>query len=120
MQPTDITCGAVVLQPWTEQDVDALVAGRNDPEVVRWTGSPFPYTREHAERYIGEETPQWWAEGSAATWAVRDATTGAVLGAAALHGIKDGEAADGLAFAGAEDPGEHHGSILGVKLAAPR
>ncbi len=92
MEPTDITCGAVVLQPWTEQDVDALIAGRNDPEVVRWTGGPSPYTREDAERYVREETPQWWAEGSAATWAVHDATTGAVLGAVALHGIKDGEA----------------------------
>ncbi|MCU1601916.1 MAG: family N-acetyltransferase [Frankiales bacterium] len=91
MQPTDITCGSVVLQPWAERDIEALVAGRNDPEVVRWTGSPFPYTREHAERYVREETPQWWSEGSAATWAVHDATTGAVLGAVALHGIKDGE-----------------------------
>jgi RimJ/RimL family protein N-acetyltransferase len=92
VQPTDITCGSVVLQPWAEQDVDALVAGRNDPEVVRWTGSPFPYTREHGERYVREETPAWWAEGSAATWAVKDATTGTVLGACALHGIRDGEA----------------------------
>jgi RimJ/RimL family protein N-acetyltransferase len=91
MRPTDITCGAVVLQPWTEQDVDALVRGRNDPEVARWTGGPLPYTREDAERYVREETPQWWEEGSAATWAVRDATTGAVLGAVALHRIHDGE-----------------------------
>jgi RimJ/RimL family protein N-acetyltransferase len=91
MQPTDITCGAVVLQPWTERDIEALLVGRNDPEVVRWTGSPFPYTREHAERYVLEETPQWWEEGSAATWAVHDAVTGAVLGAVALHRIKDGE-----------------------------
>jgi len=92
MQPTDITCGAVVLQPWTERDIDALLVGRNDPEVVRWTGSPFPYTREHAERYVLEETPRWWEEGSAATWAVHDAVTGAVQGAVALHSIKEGEA----------------------------
>jgi RimJ/RimL family protein N-acetyltransferase len=92
MQPTDITGGAVVLQPWTESDVDAMVAGRQDPEVVRWTGGPHPYTREDAVRYITEETPRWWGEGSAATWAVRDATTGAVLGAVALHGISEGEA----------------------------
>ena len=91
MQPTDITCGSVVLQPWAERDIEALIAGRNDPEVVRWTGSPFPYTREHAERYVREETPAWWEEGSAATWAIHDATTGEVLGACALHGIKDGE-----------------------------
>lgn len=92
MEPTDITCGTLVLQPWAERDIDALLVGRNDPEVVRWTGSPFPYTREHAERYVLEETPQWWAEGSAATWAVHDAVTGTVLGAVALHRIKDGEA----------------------------
>jgi RimJ/RimL family protein N-acetyltransferase len=91
MQPTDITCGAVVLQPWAERDIEALLEGRNDPLVVRWTGSPFPYTREHAEKYVLEDTPSWWEEGSAATWAVHDATTGAVLGAVALHGIKEGE-----------------------------
>ena len=92
MQPTDITCGSVVLQPWTERDIDALIAGRNDPEVVRWTGSPYPYTRERAEQYVLQDTPTWWEEGSAATWAIHDATTGEVLGACALHGIKDGEA----------------------------
>ena len=91
MQPTDITCGSVVLQPWTDRDIEALMAGRNDPEVVRWTGSPFPYTREHAERYVREETPQWWAEGSAATWAVHDAVSGEVLGGCALHSISGGE-----------------------------
>lgn len=91
MQPTDITCGSVVLQPWTERDIDALLAGRNDPEVVRWTGGPFPYTRKHAERYVLEETPTWWEEGSAANWAIHDATTGEVLGACALHHLHDGE-----------------------------
>jgi RimJ/RimL family protein N-acetyltransferase len=92
MQPTDITCGTLVLQPWTPEDADAVLAGRQDPEVVRWTGGPHPYTREDATRYVCEETPQWWEEGSAATWAVREATSGQVLGAVALHHIQQGEA----------------------------
>jgi RimJ/RimL family protein N-acetyltransferase len=91
MTPVDITCGAVVLQPWTEQDVDDCLRGRTDPDVIRWTGTPVPYTRELAEKYVREQTPQWWEEGSAASWAVRHATTGAVLGAVALHHLEDGQ-----------------------------
>jgi RimJ/RimL family protein N-acetyltransferase len=92
MQPTDITCGSLVLQPWTPYDEDAVLAGRQDAEVIRWTGGPDPYTREDARRYVCVETPQWWEDGTAATFAVRDATTGAVLGGTALHGIRQGEA----------------------------
>jgi RimJ/RimL family protein N-acetyltransferase len=92
MQPTDITCGSLVLQPWSPYDEDAVLAGRQDAEVIRWTGGPDPYTREDARRYVCVEAPQWWEDGTAATFAVRDATTGAVLGGTALHGIRQGEA----------------------------
>jgi RimJ/RimL family protein N-acetyltransferase len=92
VEPVEIAAGRVQLRPFTPYDVDAVLAGRQDAEVIRWTGGPDPYTREDARRYVCEETPLWWEEGSAATWAVRDATTGQVLGATALHGIHQGEA----------------------------
>lgn len=87
MQPEDITCGSLVLQPWTAYDEAALVAGRNDPEVRRWTGVPVPFTTEQARLFLLEDAPRGWAEGTEASFAVHDATTGDVLGDVGLHRV---------------------------------
>jgi len=52
--------GDLVLRPWVEDDVDALVAGCNDPEIARWIPTiPHPYTREDAFAFIrGEVLPE--------------------------------------------------------------
>src|SRR5687768_16208335 len=52
--------GDLVLRSWTEDDVEALVAGCNDPEVARWIPTiPHPYTREDALAFIrGEVRPE--------------------------------------------------------------
>ena len=48
--------GDLVLRPWTEADVDAMVAGCDDPEVARWIPTiPHPYTREDALAFIRGE-----------------------------------------------------------------
>jgi RimJ/RimL family protein N-acetyltransferase len=48
--------GDLVLRPWTEDDVDAMVAGCNDPEVAHWIPTiPHPYTREDALAFIRGE-----------------------------------------------------------------
>jgi RimJ/RimL family protein N-acetyltransferase len=51
--------GDLVLRPWTEADIDAIVAGCNDPDVAHWIPTiPHPYTREDALAFIrGEVTP---------------------------------------------------------------
>ncbi len=87
MQPEDITCGRLVLQPWTTRDEQALVTGRNDPEVRRWTGVPVPYSTGDARAFLQEGAPRGWAEGTEASFAVHDATTGVVLGGTGLHRI---------------------------------
>jgi [ribosomal protein S5]-alanine N-acetyltransferase len=42
------------LRPWRLDDVDALAALANDPDVVRYVGHSFPspYTRQDAESYV--------------------------------------------------------------------
>lgn len=52
--------GDLVLRPWTEDDVDAIVAGCNDPDVAYWIPTiPHPYTREDALAFIrGEVRPE--------------------------------------------------------------
>ena len=48
--------GDFVLRSWTENDVDALVTGLNEPEIARWMPAiPRPYTRDDAFAFIGGE-----------------------------------------------------------------
>jgi RimJ/RimL family protein N-acetyltransferase len=51
--------GDLVLRPWVEDDVPAIVDGCNDPEVARWIPTiPHPYTEEHALAFLrGEVAP---------------------------------------------------------------
>jgi RimJ/RimL family protein N-acetyltransferase len=51
--------GDLVLRPWTEDDVPALVAGCNDQEIAHWIPTiPHPYTEEDARAFLrGEATP---------------------------------------------------------------
>lgn len=49
--------GDLVLRPWVEDDVPALVAACNDPEIARWIPViPSPYTEEDARAFIGGES----------------------------------------------------------------
>ena len=51
--------GDLVLRPWTEADVDAIVAGCSDPEVAYWIPTiPHPYTEADALAFLrGEAAP---------------------------------------------------------------
>ena len=47
-----LTDGVITLRHPTMDDVDAICAGCQDPEVPKWTGVPSPYTRENAVEWI--------------------------------------------------------------------
>jgi RimJ/RimL family protein N-acetyltransferase len=48
--------GDLVLRPWVEDDVDAMVGGCNDPEVAHWISTiPHPYTADDARAFIRGE-----------------------------------------------------------------
>ncbi len=51
--------GDLVLRPWGDDDVPAIVEGCNDPEVARWIPLiPHPYTREDAVAFLrGDVAP---------------------------------------------------------------
>jgi RimJ/RimL family protein N-acetyltransferase len=79
--------GVVVLRPFTLDDVAAVTAACQDPDIPRWTSAvPSPYTEHHAREWITTH-PEAWARGTAANWAVVDATDGALLGACGLHDL---------------------------------
>jgi RimJ/RimL family protein N-acetyltransferase len=75
-----------VLRPFTRDDIAAVTAACQDPEIPRWTVVPAPYTEEHAREWIAAQ-PAELAEGRGAPFAVSDAATGALLGSAGLVGV---------------------------------
>jgi RimJ/RimL family protein N-acetyltransferase len=75
--------GETVLRQWRDDDVDALVALCQDPEIVHWIRVPVPYRREEAGAYLGSRDPAARA-GSAAHLAIAAAGDDAPLGSISL------------------------------------
>ena len=83
MDPVEIAAGRAQLRVWSEHDADELFTACQDPLVQHWTTVPSPYTRAHAEGFLAASLPGW-ADGTA-TWAVREAVSGALAGSVALR-----------------------------------
>lgn len=75
------------LRPWRAADAADVHRAWQDPELQRWTGVPSPCPPERATAFVTERAPRWWAEGTAAGFAVCDASTGALLGSCGLVSI---------------------------------
>lgn len=64
-----LTDGVVLLRPWEDADVDALVAACQDAEIRRFIPVPTPYGVEQAMQYV-ERTRRQWTDGSKAAFAI--------------------------------------------------
>jgi RimJ/RimL family protein N-acetyltransferase len=53
-QPT-LTDGRLTLRPPRLDDVAAIAAACQDPEIPRWTRVPSPYTEQHAREWLASE-----------------------------------------------------------------
>jgi RimJ/RimL family protein N-acetyltransferase len=51
IDPPTLRDGDLVLRPQRPEDLDALTAACQDPEIPRWTLVPSPYTRADAEAF---------------------------------------------------------------------
>lgn len=74
---------AIRLRPWTPEDVPAIAAACQDPEIPRWTSVPSPYTEDDAREWI-ERTTQAWSGGRSATFAVVERASNEVAGSLSL------------------------------------
>ena len=92
LEPVEITAGRLHVRPWQPEDAPAVLAACSDPEVVRWTAVPQPYTAEVARAWVEEQAPSLWASGRGAPFAVLDATTGGLLGSVSLMRLDAGAA----------------------------
>ena len=74
-----LTDGAVVLRPWRDADLEALVAAVQDPDIPRWTRVPSPYTEREGREFLEGQGRQRLA-GESLNLAVVDAGNGDLLG----------------------------------------
>lgn len=74
----------LILRAPTTDDVDAIYAACQDPEISRWTTVPSPYSREDAESFV-ELIAEWWADDSQAIWGIFHED--ALVGVVGLHHI---------------------------------
>ena len=80
--------GVATLRQLRIDDVAAVTAACQDPEMVRWTASiPSPYTEQNAIDWI-TGLPAKWHEGRVASFAVVDATSDELWGNFSI-GVKD-------------------------------
>ena len=48
----DLTDGVVRLRAPERRDVDAIHAACQDPDIIRFTRVPYPYSRVHAQTFV--------------------------------------------------------------------
>ncbi|MDR2702994.1 MAG: GNAT family N-acetyltransferase [Cellulomonadaceae bacterium] len=76
-----------------------------DPELIRWTTIPHPYTEKSAIWFIDEYTKKGWADDTCYVWAIRRPTLagepeGPILGTVDLQGINAVSTGQGSATLG--------------------
>ena len=58
MERVELHDGDIKLRPWTLDDVPAIVAACNDPEIHHWIPMvPSPYTEADARAFVEGEVP---------------------------------------------------------------
>ena len=72
MQPFALDDGVVHLATPTLDDVEAITAACQDPDVAAWTVVPSPYAREDAVGFVRDYVAPGWERGTVFTWAVRE------------------------------------------------
>jgi RimJ/RimL family protein N-acetyltransferase len=85
-----LTDGVITLREKTHDDVDAIVAACQDPEISRWTRVPRPYTRADAEGWFAISELELGA-GSAIGWLVVDERD-QLLGSLGVQNIRPADA----------------------------
>ena len=81
-----LTDGVITLRAFAYEDVSAVVAACQDPEIPRWTVVPSPYTEDEARGWF-DTHEAIRATGIGAPFAILDAETGVFVGSIGLHDI---------------------------------
>jgi RimJ/RimL family protein N-acetyltransferase len=92
-EPVEIAAGWLQLTPWTGDLAPEIVELISDPEFRRWYVHPPELGADAAERFIRSRAERW-RSGDLLSLAVRDATTGGLVGDVQLSDLSpwDGSA----------------------------
>lgn len=93
-----LTDGVVTLRGWEEEDLPALVAVCQDPEIARWTRVPSPYDEAQAREFLMAKE-QMVAEHGDRYFAVVDARDHGLVGSIALRRVGERRAQIGYLVA---------------------
>jgi len=81
----ELRTDGLLLRPWRADDVPAVQAACQDPEIARWIPViPSPYTEADA-RFFVEHARENWDAGEAYNFAILDADTGGLAGSVAVR-----------------------------------
>jgi RimJ/RimL family protein N-acetyltransferase len=73
MLPVVLSSGRVRLDVPTRADTAAITSACQDPDIVRWTTIPTPYTERDAATFVDALVGPGWASDREYTWAIRRA-----------------------------------------------
>ena len=79
-----ISTERLVLRPYEEDDIPALVEMMNDELVTAWTGVPHPYTAEDAREFVTRTAPAEREQGRGIVLAVTEFLTQRLVGTVSL------------------------------------
>ena len=82
--PVTLTDEGLLLRLPTLDDVAAVTAACQDPDVQAWTTIPVPYAESDAVWFLGTYVPAAWEGGTEAVWLVTDPADGTLLGCCGL------------------------------------
>ncbi|MFC9604207.1 GNAT family N-acetyltransferase [Streptomyces niveus] len=73
------------LRPLVPEDIEAVYAACQDPDIQRWTTIPSPYGRRHAEHFIERIVTDMWEAGTNFVFAVEPVGGGPLLASVNAH-----------------------------------
>jgi RimJ/RimL family protein N-acetyltransferase len=88
VRPVGLRTPRLVLDEPVLGDADLVTRYCQDPLFEQYLTTPWPYTRAHAETFLGVHVPESWATGAELTWAIRTMAGGPLLG---VVSVRDGE-----------------------------
>lgn len=71
MQPVTLSSARVHLDVPTRADVTAITEACQDPDIVRWTTVPSPYSTRDATTFVDALVGPGWASDREYTWGIR-------------------------------------------------
>lgn len=81
-EPVEIAAGRLQLRPWESIDAPALLIAARDPAIRLWNPAAQVVDLDAARAWCAARAD--WSGGDHASWAVKEPTTGALLGSVSL------------------------------------